>query len=371
MPTTMRSNKRSPFVSSPDQAGGLEARRILSVPPCHSEQLDQGDHHRGEQADDQDRHRDESSSCGTVRIVRLGRAPWRPSRPSPARSTPTSSGTTLDPRAPDLPRRGGRDLVAPRRVRGPRRPAARLGPDELHEAAMRERTRRRRARGARRSASRPAMFLGRDVEFSRAGRRGDRPPGRALHRASTPTTTCRRSSSPATRTRSPTCSSTTSSRGSRAPRSRPRSSSARPTSPGVTENIEKVHRAVARASVRTGAPIMAHSRPASQTGLRADRDLRGGGRRPVEGPDRPHRRHRRPRLHRAAAREGRLHRHGPLRPRDLPADRAAQRDRARAARARLRRPHVPLAGLLRDARLVPGRGRASSCWPPAPPRTGA
>jgi phosphotriesterase-related protein len=38
--------------------------------------------------------------------------------------------------------------------------------------------------------------------------------------------------------------------------------------PGVTENIEKVHRACARASVRTGAPIMAHSRPASQTGPR-------------------------------------------------------------------------------------------------------
>jgi phosphotriesterase-related protein len=38
--------------------------------------------------------------------------------------------------------------------------------------------------------------------------------------------------------------------------------------PGVTPNIEKVHRAVARASVRTGAPIMAHSRPASQTGPR-------------------------------------------------------------------------------------------------------
>jgi phosphotriesterase-related protein len=36
--------------------------------------------------------------------------------------------------------------------------------------------------------------------------------------------------------------------------------------PGLTENIEKVHRAVARASVRTGAPIMAHSRPASDTG---------------------------------------------------------------------------------------------------------
>jgi phosphotriesterase-related protein len=38
--------------------------------------------------------------------------------------------------------------------------------------------------------------------------------------------------------------------------------------PGVTPNVEKVHRAVARASVRTGAPIMAHSRPASNTGPR-------------------------------------------------------------------------------------------------------
>jgi phosphotriesterase-related protein len=36
--------------------------------------------------------------------------------------------------------------------------------------------------------------------------------------------------------------------------------------PGITENIEKVHRAAARASVRTGTPIMAHSRPASDTG---------------------------------------------------------------------------------------------------------
>ena len=38
--------------------------------------------------------------------------------------------------------------------------------------------------------------------------------------------------------------------------------------PGVTENIDKIHRASARASVRTGAPIMAHSRPASNTGPR-------------------------------------------------------------------------------------------------------
>src|SRR3954465_9481067 len=38
--------------------------------------------------------------------------------------------------------------------------------------------------------------------------------------------------------------------------------------PGVNERIEKIHRAAARASVRTGAPVMAHSRPASGTGPR-------------------------------------------------------------------------------------------------------
>jgi phosphotriesterase-related protein len=36
--------------------------------------------------------------------------------------------------------------------------------------------------------------------------------------------------------------------------------------PGMNDNVEKVHRAVARASNKTGAPIMAHSRPASNTG---------------------------------------------------------------------------------------------------------
>ena len=35
---------------------------------------------------------------------------------------------------------------------------------------------------------------------------------------------------------------------------------------GVTENVEKVHRACARASLQTGAPIMAHSMPAVGTG---------------------------------------------------------------------------------------------------------
>jgi phosphotriesterase-related protein len=38
--------------------------------------------------------------------------------------------------------------------------------------------------------------------------------------------------------------------------------------PGVNERIEKIHRAAARASLKTGAPIMAHSRPASNTAPR-------------------------------------------------------------------------------------------------------
>lgn len=37
---------------------------------------------------------------------------------------------------------------------------------------------------------------------------------------------------------------------------------------GVTKNVEKIHRAVARASLQTGAPIMAHSMPAVATGPR-------------------------------------------------------------------------------------------------------
>jgi phosphotriesterase-related protein len=37
---------------------------------------------------------------------------------------------------------------------------------------------------------------------------------------------------------------------------------------GVTDNVEKIHRACARASMQTGAPIMAHSMPAVGTGPR-------------------------------------------------------------------------------------------------------
>ena len=131
--------------------------------------------------------------------------------------------------------------------------------------------------------------------------------------------------------------------------------------PGVNENIEKIHRAAARASLKTGAPIMAHSRPASNTGPAPGRDLRGGGRRSLEGPDRPHRRHRRPRLHRGPAREGRLDRPRPLRPRSVPAVREAPGDGEGAARARLRGADLPLGRLGRDHRLVPAeRDRAAA-----------
>jgi phosphotriesterase-related protein len=37
--------------------------------------------------------------------------------------------------------------------------------------------------------------------------------------------------------------------------------------PGLTPDVEKIHRAIAQTSLATGAPIMAHSHPASRTGL--------------------------------------------------------------------------------------------------------
>ncbi|HEY2718845.1 MAG TPA: hypothetical protein VGI52_04375 [Solirubrobacteraceae bacterium] len=46
---------------------------------------------------------------------------------------------------------------------------------------------------------------------------------------------------------------------------------------GVTDNVEKIHRACARASVQTGAPIMAHSMPAVGTGPRQLEILREEG----------------------------------------------------------------------------------------------
>ena len=90
---------------------------------------------------------------------------------------------------------------------------------------------------------------------------------------------------------------------------------------------------------------------------RADEDLHGGGRGPGQGPDRPHRRHRQPRVHRAPARHRLLDRPRPLRPRHLPADRAPQRHHAGAPGAGPRRADVPVPGLLLDARLVHAGGR--------------
>ena len=60
----------------------------------------------------------------------------------------------------------------------------------------------------------------------------------------------------------------TSRRGSRAPRSRPRSSSAPPTSRASPRTSRRSTARRPGASVRTGAPIMAHSRPASDTAPR-------------------------------------------------------------------------------------------------------
>lgn len=39
--------------------------------------------------------------------------------------------------------------------------------------------------------------------------------------------------------------------------------------PGFTEDVEKLHRAIAQTSLATGAPIMAHSNPNARTGLRS------------------------------------------------------------------------------------------------------
>ena len=126
--------------------------------------------------------------------------------------------------------------------------------------------------------------------------------------------------------------------------------------PGITPGVEKVHRAAARASKQTGKPIMAHSRPANRTGLDQMKIFEEEGVDPAkvqiahtgDTDDLDY-------IEELLAR-GPLDRDGPLRPRPLPADPAAQHDGDRATRARLRRPDVPLAGLLLDDRLVPAGG---------------
>ena len=125
----------------------------------------------------------------------------------------------------------------------------------------------------------------------------------------------------ATSTPSSTRSSTTSRWASRAPTSRPPSSSAPSTSRASPRTSSKVLRAVAQASKRTGRPIMAHSHPGTRARAGDHGVFDEEGIDPQQGADRAHRRHRRPRLHRGAAGARPLHRHGPLRPRHLPADR--------------------------------------------------
>ena len=136
--------------------------------------------------------------------------------------------------------------------------------------------------------------------------------------------------------------------------------------PGLTENVEKLHRAAAKASVQTGAPIMAHSRPPAGTGPKQveifeeegvdlskvqiahcgdtdDVDY-------IEG------------LHR----QGRLRRARPLRPRALPAVRQAHRDGARPAREGPRRAPLPLGRLVRTLDWYPpeavGRAPGGRAW---------
>ena len=178
--------------------------------------------------------------------------------------------------------------------------------------------------------------------------------------ASTPTTTCRTTSRTATRTQIAELFVEDIEHGHPGHRrARPRSSSAPPTRPGVTEHVEKVHRA---------------GRARERADRRADHGPLAAGRRT------PARARSRSSSRRASTRarsrsptcgdsddldyiEGLLDsgvwigldRYGldmflPMR--------AAQRDHRRAAAPRPRRPPVPLPGLLRDDRLVPRRRRS-------------
>ena len=139
---------------------------------------------------------------------------------------------------------------------------------------------------------------------------------------------------------------------------------------GVTEQVEKIHRAVARACVQTGRPDHGplDARPCRPAPARWRSSRRRACR--STGADRPLRGHRRPRLHRGADREGRVRGSRPLRPGDVPADRQAQRDRRRAAAPRARRAADDLAGLLRHDRLVPARGGARTSKAAARSATG-
>ena len=268
------------------------------------------------------------------------------SRPSRAPSTRASSATRC----------------IHEHVRSATRRSPRIGPTSYDADGRARRGARGRQRGQgprrrRRSSSRPRCSAAATSASCERVAERDRRAARRRAPASTPTTTCPTTSRTATRTRSPSTSSRTSSRASRAPTSRPPSSSAPPTQPGVTENVEKVHRACARASVQTGAPIMAHSRAGRRHGPRQIEIFLEEGVAPekiqiAHCGDTP-----RPRLRRVRSSTRASTSASTATARDVPADRAAQRD---GTAELLRRGHAErlfiVAGLLRDDRLVPARG---------------
>ena len=124
--------------------------------------------------------------------------------------------------------------------------------------------------------------------------------------------------------------------------------------PGLTPNIEKVHRAAARASRQTGLPIMAHSRPASGTGPKQMRIFIEEGVEPAkvqvahtgDTDD----------LASNACSTQAVGSASTATARHLSAHGAAQRHGPGASGPGVRRPDVPGPGLLLDARLVSARG---------------
>ena len=105
-----------------------------------------------------------------------------------------------------------------------------------------------------------AMFLGRDVAFM--ARVAEETGLQVVPcTGSTPTTTCRRSSSPRNPDQIADMFVADIEEGIQGTSIKAAFIKCAADEPGVTENVEKVHRAAARAHLRTGAPIMAHSVP--------------------------------------------------------------------------------------------------------------
>ena len=290
---------------------------------------------------------------------------WPRSRPSPGRSTPPSSGTTLihEHLRPATRRCAPSGRSAARSAHRPE--PVEVAPDGVLDVAVKAARGAGRARGQ--DDLRPELHVPRPRRRASCAGSRRRPACRSSPApASTPTTTCRCSSPRATPTQiADLFVARHRARASRAPTIKAAFIKCAADEPGRhRERREGPPRRGARqprAPARRSWPTRG---PASETGPRQVEIFDEEGVDPskvqiahtgdtddLDYIERP-------------ARQGRLHRHGPLRARDVPALRAAQRDRAGAARARLRRADVPLGRLLRDARLVPARGRSSRWSPP-------